>query len=214
MMRLALALALLGAALCGAALAPTAALADGDPASDYLINFPVYVPFQPPLSRAVARELDRASVRTRATGHEIRAAVIATPSDLGAVPDFFGRPQEYAKFLLGEIKAVYRGGLVVVMPAGFGTAGLPARAARSLAGLQVGSGAGPEALTRAATLAVQRLAAAGGHPIKPVAAEQAAPAAAWGRAALAIVAAALATAGGVALGLGTRARRAAEAAVR
>jgi hypothetical protein len=57
--------------------------------------------------------------------------------------------------------------LLVVMPSGFGTHGFPPASAARLRSIRVG-GAGPDALAQAAGLAVQSLAAANGHPIRPV----------------------------------------------
>ncbi len=94
-------------------------------------------------------------------GNRIKVAVIARRSDLGSVPVLFGNPAAYARFLGLELRTLYEGVLLVVMPAGFGVydAGGPVVAEeRALVGLGTVTGAG--ALARLATGAVRRLAAA------------------------------------------------------
>ncbi len=49
-------------------------------------------------------------------------ALIATQADLGSVTELWRQPQNYARFLGQELGQVYRGTLVVAMPAGFGIA--------------------------------------------------------------------------------------------
>ena len=135
------------------------ARADGDPASDALVTGDVYFPNAPAMSAGVARQLGRAVAETRRNGRLVRVAIIGTRVDLGAVPALFGRPRAYARFLRAELRSSYRGGLLVVMPAGFGVAGPPAGHAGALAGLRAGSS--PDDLGRAAARALQRLARAG-----------------------------------------------------
>src|SRR5437588_283728 len=79
-------------------LAPAPALADGDPASDYLPLQGYYTPYagvSKPLTDALAEVVKE----TRAAGYPIKVAVIASPTDLGSVPNLFGQPQQYAEFL-------------------------------------------------------------------------------------------------------------------
>jgi hypothetical protein len=147
---------------------PGTAFANGDPASDVLLTQPIYFP-SIPVTKSVAEGLKKASSEAKQAGAPIDVALIAAPEDLGAVPDFFGRPQEYAKFLSGELKLFQkRNPLLIVMPAGFGTVGFKPGAERRLTGVKVSSDADPDDLAKAAAVAVQELAAAQGHPIKEV----------------------------------------------
>jgi len=148
---------------CIAALViPAAVLADGDPASDYLIVADAYLPYPPPAAEARA-ELTAAIAAVDKANGRVKVAVIATPNDLGAIPSLFGRPADYAKFLGLEIGFDYGASLLVVMPAGYGfyDNGRPTPAAdATLAGLTV-SDKSPDGLTRAAAQAVTALARAG-----------------------------------------------------
>jgi hypothetical protein len=140
------------------------ASADGDPASDFLLFAPVFLPF----NRPSQPQIDRLKATVKAAkqhGYEIRVAVIGGPQDLGAVPDLFGIPSTYAKFLGSELVGRYRGRLLVVMPQGYGFSinGKADKAgAQPLAELAPPAGASPDDLTAAATAAVRQLALAGG----------------------------------------------------
>lgn len=134
------------------------ALADGDPASDYLVYGDVYLPYPPPSSSS---QLQRAVAAVNAGPGRVKVAVIAQPSDLGSVPSLFGHPADYAKFLGTELHFFYRGALLVVMPAGFGfykdgaTSGpsLGAPADTSADGLTEGAAAAVGVLRRSGSLA-------------------------------------------------------------
>ena len=82
---------------------PGVAAADGDPASDTLLGENVFYPYSPPVARAVKLELDRQTAAAKRAGFPIKVALIGAPTDLGAVPSLFGKPQAYAKFLDQEI---------------------------------------------------------------------------------------------------------------
>jgi len=179
------------ALLIALVVAPAVARADGDPASDVLLTQRQYLPYRPPLSKEMLGKLEKATQEIQNTGKPVRVALIQSPTDLGAVPDFFGRPEEYAKFLSKELELGYHGGLVVVMPAGTGTAKLSDRAANSLRGLQISSGAKSDDLARTAIYALQRIAKAQGKPIPTVLTEESPDAVHWSRAILAIVVGAL-----------------------
>jgi hypothetical protein len=148
------------------ALWPSTALADGDPASDVLLIQNVYTPYQPP-TPATQALLRRAVGATFGAKYPIQVALIRERADLGAVPDFFGRPQEYAKFLYSELRRVKprNYGLLVVMPAGYGVYGPPRAQAGSLRSLSVSSSSDSDQLANAAVLGLQQLAKSGGHPI-------------------------------------------------
>ena len=106
-------------ALVGALFVPAAARADGDPASDTLYKHRVFLP--PSVggeARAGSPALQRATADAERAGMPVRVALIAAPSDLGAIPSLFGRPAQYARFLGMELQFVYPGRLLVVMPQG------------------------------------------------------------------------------------------------
>jgi hypothetical protein len=157
------ALCALVALLSGLAL-PVGALADGDPASDVLIGQNVYSPYQPRLAPNLMRALDDLTKATAKAGFPVKVALIASPNDLGVVPNLFGKPQEYANFLGPEIQYNKVQPVLVVMPAGFGTFKGPPSAPTALKGLVV-AGPGPDDLARAAIPAVVKLSAAAGHPV-------------------------------------------------
>jgi hypothetical protein len=159
-------------ALAALLAAPTSALADGDPASDILLSQPAYLPYQPPVSKAMAAKLNKVLAAAQKARYPMKVAVIATPTDLGAVPDLFGRPQQYAGFLYSEVEPAFRSafGLVVVMPAGIGLAGTVNRPelAGKLRDISISSGEDADGLARAAAIAVEKLAKAAGHPIPEI----------------------------------------------
>jgi len=154
-------LAAVATAALAAAVGPSAARADGDPASDYLLAQNVYFPSQAP-SSAAAHALERATADVYAHGDRIKVALVYEPVDLGAISSLFGRPADYAHFLGVELGLWYVGPLLVVMPAGFGfyDGGRSTTAEeRALQALPV-AGGGADDLTRSATSALERLAAA------------------------------------------------------
>lgn len=150
--------------------APACALADGDPASDVLSAQNVFLPYAP-ASKASSARLKDAAARAQAAGYRVKVAVIQSEIDLGAIPQAFNKPQQYASFLARELAQLYgpkaRTGLLVVMPDGFGIAGRTFSDAERAAvkKVQVSSGANSEQLVTAATAALQDMAAAAGHPI-------------------------------------------------
>ena len=96
------------------------ALADGDPASDYLITQQAFLPLSENVSLPLAGGFTRLVDDARAKGFPLKVAVIAGPSDLGAVPSLFGTPQRYASFLGQEDFYFWKDELLVVMPQGYG----------------------------------------------------------------------------------------------
>jgi hypothetical protein len=100
-------------------------------------------------------------------GYAIRVALIATQADLGSVTALWRRPAAYARFLDQELSLVYRGTVLVAMPNGFGVAAAGGTPASSHGALAAVAAPGSKArLASAATLAVQRLAAAAGHRVQ------------------------------------------------
>lgn len=158
------ALAVLAAVLAAAALAGPAR-AHEDPASDYLVGHAVFLPFEARFTPALRERLLGLVARADERGYRIRVAVVTGPSDLGEVPRFWRRPRAWAPFLAGELRSYYRGPLLVVMPNGFGTANMPAAAARLLRRIAIRPG--PDGLLRATETAVERLAAAQGVHVSP-----------------------------------------------
>ena len=153
---------ILAVTLLALLLAPAIALADGDPASDVLLGEPVFYPYQPPVTRALQKQLNAS-----ATAARIKVALIASPVDLGVIPDLFNKPEQYAKFLDQEISfQSSKEPLLVVMPAGYGVQGLTPKATQAVAGLPKPSGPTSNDLAQAAIPALAKLAAASGHPIK------------------------------------------------
>jgi hypothetical protein len=136
-----------------------AARTDGDPASDTLVYQNVFFPYPAP-SRDAQRALTAEVTSVYRAGYRLKVAVVAAPSDLGAIPSLFDKPAPYAKFLGQEISSLYVGPLVIVMPAGYGVydGGRSTRAEQSvLSALPAPRTKQPDDLTRAATNAVARL---------------------------------------------------------
>jgi hypothetical protein len=98
-----------------------AADADGDPASDYLISQNVFFSFTK-LPAPSKLELTRVVGEANRRGYTVRVALIGNRFDLGSVPVFWKKPQQYAKFLSQELlgPAPYTNRVLTVMPNGFG----------------------------------------------------------------------------------------------
>ena len=146
---------------------PAAAFANGDPASDVLLQAKVYFPTQR-VSAQAANSLKAIVQRANVKGYPIRVALIKDETDLGTVPNLLNQPQKYAEFLAPEIRFAYKGDLLVVMPTGVGvtqTDETPAPA-KAVEGMQVEAGGSPDGLAQTAQEAVTRLAAAAGHPLE------------------------------------------------
>src|SRR5262249_22668714 len=75
------------------------ALADGDPASDYLISQQSFVSFKANFSDANVKRLGALLDDSKKKGFPLKVAVIAGRYDLGSVPSLYGKPQQYASFL-------------------------------------------------------------------------------------------------------------------
>lgn len=98
------------------------ARADADPASDILYVRNMFLPISTTVSPAAAAKLRAAISRAHAAGRPIKVALIAGRTDLGGVPQLFGNPVYYARFLDAELQFLYSGRLLVVMPQGAGLA--------------------------------------------------------------------------------------------
>jgi len=163
---------LLALFLAAIAAHPATAWADGDPASDVLITDDVFLPYQQPSGGQVAK-LRRVIAAARRAGRPVRVAVIHDARDMGAVTNLYGHPQEYANLLSTELQNPvepgargHQQGLLIVMPAGFGTKNVPAKVQNMLRGVELPADASPDALVAAAGWGVQQVAADGGKPIR------------------------------------------------
>jgi hypothetical protein len=146
---------------------PASARADGDPASDYLLVRDAFYPFQVAIDPDARRGLDATLRAAAAHGFKIRVALIAHDYDLGAVPQLYNKPQQYAEFLGQELAFVYPGRLLVAMPTGYGYArrGKPDPGLAAALSTLPPPGQDGTALTSGATAAVGRLAEEAGHPL-------------------------------------------------
>jgi hypothetical protein len=108
------------AALLLACVVAASARADGDPASDYLLGSQVFLPFDAKIPKAKQQELIGVLAAANKGGYKIRAAVIASSYDMGAITSLWRKPKTYARFLGLELRFVYKQRLLIVMPNGFG----------------------------------------------------------------------------------------------
>jgi hypothetical protein len=142
--------------------AAPAALADGDPASDYLLAQSTFLsPYDGHIPAAEQRKLEAMLASAKEQGFPLKLAVIVTRYDLGAVPILYRRPQTYAKFLAQEDYYYWKDELLVVMPNGYGlykAKGLPAADRAALAALPSFDTTDGPSLAAAAERAVNALA--------------------------------------------------------
>jgi hypothetical protein len=145
------------------------ARADGDPASDVLVTQPLFLPSDAGIPGAEQARLQALVAQAGRSGYPIRVALIASPTDLGSVTALWREPQSYAQYLGAELSLVYRGPLLVVMPNGFGLyrVNLSAAAAQSALG-GIRAPRTTAGLGTVSETAVERLAAASGHPLGPL----------------------------------------------
>ncbi len=150
------------AVVIAAGAAASVARADGDPGSDVLVYQDLFAGSSAGLTVQQQARLG-GLLKSASTAHfPIRVAIIAGPSDLGAVTALWRQPRAYARFLGIELSLAYKQRLLVVMPNGFGFnwPGHSGAAAYSrLARVPLTSRTG---LASATTAAVQTLAAGAG----------------------------------------------------
>jgi cytochrome oxidase Cu insertion factor (SCO1/SenC/PrrC family)/thiol-disulfide isomerase/thioredoxin len=115
-----LAVALLAILAAGLTARVAPAAADGDPGSDVLVYQPLFLAADSGITVAQQVKLGDLLQSAQRAGVPIRVAIIAGPSDLGAVTALWRKPQAYARFLGVELSLTYTGRLLVVMPNGFG----------------------------------------------------------------------------------------------
>jgi len=113
--------ALLFAVLACLAAAPLAR-ADGDPASDWLLVQSAFVPPDAGVSSADAKKLTSLLADAKAKGYTLHVALISSRYDMGAVTILYKKPHQYAPFLSTELRFVYKGRVLVVMPNGYAIA--------------------------------------------------------------------------------------------
>jgi cytochrome oxidase Cu insertion factor (SCO1/SenC/PrrC family) len=159
-MNRAIVLALCAVALTAATFAPSA-LADGDPASDYLVARQVFLTSESTSQTPSQRQLLSVAQAANRAGFPIRVAIISSDYDLGSITALWRKPRIYARFLGLELSSVYRQRLLVVMPNGFGFnwPGHSTTAAYRLLA-KVPAPAGGAGLASAAVAGVRQLAAA------------------------------------------------------
>jgi len=152
-------------ALLVASLGATVALADGDPASDYLIGQHVFLSYDAKVPKAAEQKLLAVVQSANAQGFRVKVALIWSSYDLGSVPELFRKPRYYARFLDTEDSYWFKRTthLVVVMPNGLGYAQWkhdPAAGYRTIVGIKFART--PSGMAAAATSAVVKLADAAG----------------------------------------------------
>jgi hypothetical protein len=145
----------LGLALSGAA------RANGDPASDVLYVNDVFLPLSAQVTPQLARQLLDVTRAARQAGKPIKVALIASRTDLGAEPSYFGKPTDYARFLGAELQYLYKGKLLIVMPQGAGLSEA-GRLVAEAAVVHAVVGSGVDGLARTAIRIVREL--TGGKP--------------------------------------------------
>jgi hypothetical protein len=146
--------------------APTAARADGDPASDVLIGQDVFYPYPPnEVGNGVQRALDGMVAKAKAKGYPVKIALIAGRGDLGAYPELLDQPDKYVAVLTAEISFNTTPRVLVVFPGSVAGRNLGPRADGALRDLRPAAGSGGEGAARTAMVALSRLTAAAGHPV-------------------------------------------------
>lgn len=140
--------------------AAPAARADGDPASDFLLSRPTFLPPDAGIPAGYQNQLNQVVADAKARGYVIRVALISAPYDLGSVGVLYQKPKQYARFLGQELAFVYRGRLLVVMPNGLGVSrnGKPVPRDQAVVDRLPPPGKDGAALASTATQAVSKLA--------------------------------------------------------
>jgi cytochrome c biogenesis protein CcmG/thiol:disulfide interchange protein DsbE len=148
-------------ALLSCLLLPAAALADGDPGSDVLLDQNLFAYWDAHLTASQQLRVGALLDATAHAGAPVRVAIIAQRDDLGTVAALWHKPQQYAEYLGYEISLSYSGRLLIVMPNGYGVywKGNPRGAAKLKAALtgERPRDAGASALVGATVSAVQRI---------------------------------------------------------
>ena len=151
-----------------ALIAAPGAHADGDPASDVLVQNTLFNPIGSGVSLSSQARLEAVLSASQRAGFPLRVALIAAPNDLGTATALWGDPRDYARYLWVELSQLYGGQVLVVMPSGFGLYGTrsgPHAVTAAELSVRASAPAAGEQLATAALSAVPLLARAGGHPI-------------------------------------------------
>jgi hypothetical protein len=146
--------------------APAVALAHGDAASHYLETGSLYAAFSDQPSEQVELQLIGLLDATQKAHYPLKVALIANESDVPDMPEMLGKPQEYAEYVVAQLKGVrvaVNAPVLVVAPSGIGLAGPQPNGA--VAGIELPKGASGDALAIAAQAAVRHLAQVSGHPL-------------------------------------------------
>ena len=155
------------------------ALADGDPASDVLVQSQLFNPVDSGVSLATQARLEAVLAQAARAGFPIRVALIASQSRTSGPRRRCGDPDEVRAVPGFELPQLYGGQMLVVMPNGFGLYGTALGAARGHPAEARGAGDGARlrrSSSRAAALsAVPLLARAAGHPIPAIGARRCRP---------------------------------------
>jgi hypothetical protein len=154
---------LIAALVLVALLLPVAARADADPASDTLYTGRVFLPLSAKISPRLARELAAVTLEAERAGRPVRVALIASKTDLGGVPQLFGKPATYARFLASELQFVYPDKVLIVMPQG-AALGDHARLVANADVLNTQVEPGPDGLALTSIALVRKLAGVGRPP--------------------------------------------------
>ena len=128
----------------------------------------VYYPYQPPVADRLRRTLDALVAQSQKAGYPLKVAMVQSQVDLGAIPQLFGRPAEYAPFLGREIAFKTKAPLLVIMPAGIATNNVSAKAQQAIQPIKIDQSQKSNGLVAAAIQAVPKMATASGHPVASV----------------------------------------------
>lgn len=145
-------------------IAPSAARANGDPASDYLLVQSVFLPFNAKVDSDVTKRLSNVIAEAKDAKFPVKVAVIGTRYDLGTAFSLYNKAQRYSEFLGLELSFQYRDRLLVVMPNGYGFSinGKPNRAGINVVAKLPPPGKDATKQVEGAIAAIRRLAAASG----------------------------------------------------
>lgn len=92
----------------------------------------MFYPNSPPVSTSLQKTLNAETAAAARAHFPIKVALIDSPTDLGAIPSFYDKPQPYAHSLDQEISSIKaKQPLLVVMPDGYGVQALPDQSPRS-----------------------------------------------------------------------------------
>ncbi|HEX3616145.1 MAG TPA: hypothetical protein VHU61_06385 [Solirubrobacteraceae bacterium] len=162
-------LAVITAILASVALiAVPTAFADGDPASDVLVESSLFNPIGSGVSLSTQTRLEAVLDASERAGFPIRVALIAAASDLGTATAFWRQPGNYVGYLGYELSGIYRGQVLVVMPNGFGLYGPrsgPYTVSAAEHAVKAAAPGAGEQLATAALSAIPLLARADRHPL-------------------------------------------------